>query len=349
MTVTAPTRHPGSRAMIIVHRAFRRETRILGELIAAVAPGDVRRARVLADFLDQYRVGLHVHHTGEDELFWPPLLARVDLDADIVLRMEEQHRHVAATLDEVAARTAAWRDGASAPARDALVAALARHRAALVEHLDDEERHLLPLAERHLTDAEWASTGEHFIEHTPKLQALIFLGLVLEDADDDERALMLGGMPAPARFLWKTVGRRRYANVVRRVRHDDAPPRLGTALAVVLGGFITYIGLAYLIAPEANASSFGLPAWPHGDAAAFLTVKGVRDLASGLVTFTLLARREHRALGWTFLAMSAIPFGDMLTVLGNHGSTAAALGIHGLTALAVAATGALLVRATRRR
>ena len=52
----------------------------------------------------------------------------------------------------------------------------------LIEHLDDEEGHLLPLAARHLTSPEWAALGEHFVATTPKAQLLIFLGAVLEEA-----------------------------------------------------------------------------------------------------------------------------------------------------------------------
>ena len=60
-------------------------------LIAAVPDGDTRRARRLAAHLRWYRLGLHNHHQGEDELIWPLLLARVDLQADVVRRMEAQH------------------------------------------------------------------------------------------------------------------------------------------------------------------------------------------------------------------------------------------------------------------
>ncbi|MFG6201343.1 hemerythrin domain-containing protein [Nonomuraea sp. JJY05] len=58
--------------MEIVHRAFRRESRLLMELVAAVAPGDTARAKVIADHFRDYRLGLKNHHEGEDELLWPP-------------------------------------------------------------------------------------------------------------------------------------------------------------------------------------------------------------------------------------------------------------------------------------
>ena len=57
--------------MAVIHRAFRRESRLLSDLIAAVPAGDRARARTLSAHLRWYRAGLHNHHQGEDELLWP--------------------------------------------------------------------------------------------------------------------------------------------------------------------------------------------------------------------------------------------------------------------------------------
>ncbi|BDT87236.1 hemerythrin domain-containing protein [Nocardia cyriacigeorgica] len=204
--------------MKIVHRAFRRESRLLIELVAAVAPGDIERATVIAGHFRDYRLGLKNHHEGEDELLWPPLLARVDLGTDTILRMQAQHERVEATLAALDAAVPAWEATAGADERDTLVAILADHRAVLLEHLDDEETTLLPLAAQHLTAAEWAAPGEHMVANTPKLTLFTLFGLVLEEADPAERALLLGVLPAPVRGIWHLFGRHRYTRHIRRVR-----------------------------------------------------------------------------------------------------------------------------------
>ncbi|RMI33441.1 hemerythrin domain-containing protein [Nocardia stercoris] len=207
-----------TKKMEVVHRGLRRESRLLIELVAAVAPGDTARARVIADHYRIYRLGLKHHHEGEDELLWPPLLARVDLGTEVILRMEAQHEHVHATLTRLDAAVPAWEANAGADERDTLVAALIDHRAVLTEHLDDEEATLLPLAAEHITEAEWASLGEHLVANTPKLTLLTLFGVVLEDATPAERAQLLSGLPAPVRGIWHLVGRPRYARHTRRVR-----------------------------------------------------------------------------------------------------------------------------------
>ena len=204
--------------MVVIHRAFRRESRLLGELVGAVPDGNIERATILGRHLAWYEAGLTNHHHGEDELLWPLLYQRAGLEAAIVARMEQQHVQVAVTLTGVLRALPAWQVSAGTDNRDHLVSALSSHRRALIDHLDDEETHLLPLAARYLTNSEWAALGEHFVATTPKAQLLIFLGAVLEEATPDERAALLGAMPRVARLAWRSVGRRRYASHMRRIR-----------------------------------------------------------------------------------------------------------------------------------
>jgi hemerythrin-like domain-containing protein len=204
--------------MVVIHRAFRRESQLLVHLIAAVPHRDIDRAAVLGRQLAWYQAGLTNHHSGEDELLWPLLHERADAGSEVVERMEHQHDRIASSLREVPGVLPAWEASAAVARRDELVRTLSIHRRVLAEHLDDEESHLLPLAARYLTAQEWAALGEHFVATTPKSELLIFLGAVLEDATDDERTSLLGAMPLAARLAWWSIGRRRYASHIRRVR-----------------------------------------------------------------------------------------------------------------------------------
>ena len=159
-TTTTTTQRPDTHEMIVIHRVFRRESDMLPRLIRAVPDGDTARAQVVARHFGDYQLGLHFHHSGEDELVWPLLLARVDLEAEMVLRMEAQHEIVARTLKEAAQRMPGWQSTPFPATAAPLIAALAAHRTALLEHLQDEEDHILPLIAEHLTPAEWARLGE---------------------------------------------------------------------------------------------------------------------------------------------------------------------------------------------
>ena len=62
-------------------------------------------------------------------------------------------------------------------------------------------------------------------------------------------------------------------------------------------------------------------------------LKGVRDIASGLFVFILMAGGAAHLVGWVILAARIIPIADALIVLGNGGAKAIALGVHGVTAV----------------
>ena len=78
-----------------------------------------------------------------------------------------------------------------------------------------------------------------------------------------------------------------------------------------------------------------------GKADPYLSVKGVRDIASGLIAVILLAAKIPRILGWFELAASIIPIGDAMIVLRRNGPKATACGVHGATAVVLLATAAL--------
>jgi hemerythrin-like domain-containing protein len=215
---TASRQRPNTNEMVVTHRASRRESRVLAAQVPSVRPGDTGRAQVLAAHLADYLLALHLHHSAEDELLWPLLLARVDLEADLVLRMEEQHERMAAGMTRMAKPALVWAEHADEKSREALSAMLAEHVVLLTEHLDDEEQNVLPLVEQHVSVSEWDKLSEHFATHAPKDKMLFFLGAVLEGADRRERAHLLGSLPLPARLAWHTVGRVRYARRVRSVR-----------------------------------------------------------------------------------------------------------------------------------
>ena len=218
MSTPTAVRRPDTHDMIVVHRVFRRESALMPKLIQAAPDGDTARAQVLADAFGDYQLGLHLHHSGEDELVWPLLLARVDLEADMVLRMEAQHEVVARTLAEASQRITAWRAAPSAATAAPLISTLAEHRTALLEHLHDEEEYILPLIAEHLTVAEWARLGQRFAEEVPKSKMPYFLGMILEDANPAERQVMMANLPASAQFAWKAFGQRQFRRKVSRIR-----------------------------------------------------------------------------------------------------------------------------------
>ncbi|MFF2630636.1 DUF4267 domain-containing protein [Kitasatospora griseola] len=132
-------------------------------------------------------------------------------------------------------------------------------------------------------------------------------------------------------------------SVTAQAATSSARVRLATVGTVLLGLFPLWFGLSYILAPESTAPSFGLPAWPHGDAAMFLITKGIRDVVSGLVPLALLLLGHRRASGWAMLVTALVPIGDATTILTHHGSALTAFTIHFATAAVMIAVAALVL------
>jgi len=113
---------------------------------------------------------------------------------------------------------------------------------------------------------------------------------------------------------------------------------IGYVLAGLIAAAIIFIGARFLIAPQTAAVGYGVPG-----SGAYLSVKGARDIASGLIVVILMIAGATHLLGWIILAATVIPLADAVIVLRNGGSKSVAFGVHGGTAVVMLITSALLL------
>ncbi|MCA2211403.1 DUF4267 domain-containing protein [Jidongwangia harbinensis] len=102
---------------------------------------------------------------------------------------------------------------------------------------------------------------------------------------------------------------------------------------------IMVIGGRFLLTPRRATRDFGVAA---DDLRALTQIKGVRDIASGLVLIVVWAAAGRTALGWALIAAAWTPTADAVIVVANGGKPATALGIHGITAVLLVAAGLVL-------
>jgi hypothetical protein len=118
------------------------------------------------------------------------------------------------------------------------------------------------------------------------------------------------------------------------------------SLAALMAVAIIVIGCFYLISPERMTGSFGLkPPSSDADTRAWLHLKGIRDVVSGLVVLTMMLTTETRLVGIALLVEAIVPLGDMSIVLGSGGSKSKAFSIHGVTCAVMLVVGVLLIHA----
>ncbi|KAA0099547.1 DUF4267 domain-containing protein [Mycolicibacterium sp. P1-18] len=119
---------------------------------------------------------------------------------------------------------------------------------------------------------------------------------------------------------------------------------IGYVLAGVLAAAIIFLGARFVLAPRVAAAGYGVPVDADQSATrAYLSVKGVRDIASGLIVIVSMIAGDAHLLGWIILAATVIPLGDAAIVLRSGGAKSIAYGVHGATAAVMLVTTALLL------
>ncbi|UMB69477.1 DUF4267 domain-containing protein [Mycobacterium paraterrae] len=119
---------------------------------------------------------------------------------------------------------------------------------------------------------------------------------------------------------------------------------IGYGLAGLLAAAIIFIGARFLVAPRVAAAGYGvLPDIDQPGVRAYLNVKGIRDITTGIVVIVVMTARTPQLVGWVMLAATIIPIVDATIVLRSGGPKSTAYGVHGGTAVVMLVTTALLL------
>ncbi|WP_439031059.1 hemerythrin domain-containing protein [Gordonia terrae] len=158
-TRTTTTPVPDLTGMKIAHRGMLDDTRRFAEIVSRIAVGepcDRRRREAIVDYLTQLNVSIHHHHTIEDEVVWPILVASAGAAID-VHDLEDDHTQLDALLGTLGARTAAFAraEAADAGAATDLATTLDQVHQLLSEHIADEEKVVFPIVDRYVSVADW--------------------------------------------------------------------------------------------------------------------------------------------------------------------------------------------------
>jgi hypothetical protein len=140
------------------------------------------------------------------------------LHADLLARMDSQHRGLAVLLERAATAFVEWQDAPTVHTSTPLITVLAQLSTELNVHFDEEEAEILPIVERVLTAVEYEELGRRGLVSIPITRRLIVLGYLLEDATPEERTVFLAAIPRPVRIAYRLIGRRQHRNETTRLR-----------------------------------------------------------------------------------------------------------------------------------
>jgi hemerythrin-like domain-containing protein len=188
--------------MRALHAALRRDLARLGDVAGQLDSSAAAPPTVLAGW-EGFRAQLENHHSAEDDDLWPVLRRELSDPGELasVNAMVEEHRQIPPALAGV---DAALRGGGE------LAASVESLSEVVLDHLDHEERDVLPLLEQHLTRAQWRAFLLKERNRRSPRERPEFLTWVLDGASDQDAAAVLIEMPPPARLVYRRILKPRY-------------------------------------------------------------------------------------------------------------------------------------------
>jgi hemerythrin-like domain-containing protein len=219
-----------SRDMVVIHDMFRREFRAIPALVSDVGGGDRARVAIVADHVEWMVTFLHSHHEGEDLLVWPRLVERCPTETEpLIFTMEAQHHALAEALDVLAGKAADWRRTSAVRERDALAGAARDLLVQIAEHLDLEERKVLSLIDRYLSEKEWKQVGGSGLKKMSFGQLTVAFGMILDHARPEQVRIMRDTIPRGPWVIFSFLGPRAYVRYAARLRTAPRPALLAAA------------------------------------------------------------------------------------------------------------------------
>jgi iron-sulfur cluster repair protein YtfE (RIC family) len=195
--------------MYVFHDALRRDLDRIARVTARVDDDPEHILRTAAGW-EMFKTYLHVHHTTEDELLWPPLRKALPEDSHATALLDAMEAEHAAIDPLLAAIDVALADRDSGPGRlGQLTDALAT---ALRGHLDHEENEGLPLIDATITAEQWqafSAEGGKLISSDVSR----FMPWMLEGAAPEVTASVFVRMPPPIQQAYRDQWQPGYANL----------------------------------------------------------------------------------------------------------------------------------------
>lgn len=191
-----------TRMMGIVHDALRRDlTRLRGALTQAPYPtGD--RKRALVEHIEWLMAFLHEHHAGEDSGLYPMVRAKNPAAADLLDRMDDEHKHIDPAMTRFLDAGRAWEESGADDVRVQLIGALDALEEVLLPHLEREERDMMPVVSQTISHAEWHRWDQQTNIKSKSMPKLAEEGnWLLDGLTGERREVLLHEVPAIPRYI----------------------------------------------------------------------------------------------------------------------------------------------------
>lgn len=197
----------------VVHKAFRLATTRMVDASAKLEPSALEP--VIGPYWTFYSGILNHHHQSEDDSVFPALLAvRPDL-TELADSLEDDHRGLVRTLENVDSSIAAFGKQADASHQEAVREAVTGLRDVFFPHLDVEDAKILPAIAQSIPPKEWDRLDQASLRSIPRQlvgRAVGALDEIIQGLGEQEQPLP---PPPPIRLMLALTWRKKWSAFVK--------------------------------------------------------------------------------------------------------------------------------------
>lgn len=190
----------------VIHRSIRGAGHALARAAETLDPDDHDRMDAFVHYWQGHAGEILSHHGVEDDIFFPALRARAPEISGLLAELDAEHHELDRLMEECRERIEGVVTG-----DDPAAAARRLHRLADVmdDHLDVEDREVVPLFARHFSAAEYDELTKAAIKQVGLgKQAAFTVPYVGFWATEEERVALLAAAPLPFRILHRLTHKR---------------------------------------------------------------------------------------------------------------------------------------------
>jgi hemerythrin-like domain-containing protein len=189
----------------VIHRAIRSAGYALAAAAETISVADGRRLQAYLRYWNGHTGEILSHHGIEDTIFFPALCERVPSTVEVLTALDREHHELDRLMLECTRALDRVVDGA---APTAAVAALRRLADVMDDHLELEDREVVPRFAEHFSRAEYAALTKAAGKQIGLgKQAAFTVPYIGYWAEPEERAALLGQAPVPFRILYRLTRR----------------------------------------------------------------------------------------------------------------------------------------------
>jgi hemerythrin-like domain-containing protein len=218
---------PDLRPSYLEHRAMRIDAERLTALVRSAGPADADRLAALSSWYAGYQGAIDDHHTAEEAVVYPALLARDPSFADADGELEHEHAVLLDRLTVVRESLGALPGAAGGTGwereQDEAVRSARALQEVLATHLDHEEDVAFARYRRAFSAAEFTALGKEAWQVVGTRSVVFAAPWVLDHATPAERAEILDAQPLLLRLVYRLVLRPRYERLSRPLRDPSRP------------------------------------------------------------------------------------------------------------------------------